>query len=399
MTRTELLPWPLDKVETRARQVGLGALVLLLIGLLFNPGHFFRSYFFAYLFVLGLPMGCLGMAMVHTLVGGGWGLIIRRFQAAAFSTLPYVAVLGLPLLLGLRFLYPWARSDQVAHEPALAYRAWCFNTPFFILRSGAYLAIWIVLALVFRRWSEQYDRTPDEPHRIRLQRLSAAGILIYILTMTLASLDWIMSREVQWYSTIFGFILVVGQTLAGFAFAVLVLTLLIRQRPFVNVVTPTHLNDLGTLVFMLVILFAYMAFAQYLIIWSGNIQEEITWYVARTAPGWKFLAGLLIVFHFFVPFFVLLSRNNKQAPRMLGIIAGLLLFMRLLDLLWMVAPSGGDPHTPPGFYWTDVVAPVALGGIWLKLCLWNLRSRPLLMRQQPGAEIAAYGEHASRGVD
>lgn len=395
MSPADFIPAWLEETGTRALQAGLAAAVLLLVGAVVNPGQFFQSYLFAYLFILGIPLGCLGMAMVHALVGGQWGLIVRRLQEAAFATLPYVLVLGLPLLPGLQHLYPWARPEEVARSPVLEFRSGVFNAPFFVLRAAGYFALWILLAWWFTRWSEEYNRHPDPPGRVRLQRLSAAGILIYILTMTAASLDWVMSREPNWYSTIFGFIFVTGQALSGFAFVLLMLSLLIRDRPFAGVVNSRHLNDLGTLLFTLVILFAYIAFAQYLIIWSGHLQEEITWYVARTTGGWKLVAGGLILFHFFVPLFVLLSRNNKQRTAILGAIAGLLLFMRLVDVLWMVAPSAGEAHSPGGVSWMDGVAPVALGGVWLKLYLWKLKSRPLLMRQQPGAEIAAHGEQAT----
>ena len=226
----------------------------------------------------------------------------------------------------------------------------------------------------------------------RVQRLSAAGILLYILTMTFASIDWVMSRQPHYYSTVFGFIMIVGQGLAGLAFAVLIVAAISRERPISGVLRPIHLNDLGNLLMTLVILFAYVSFAQFLVNWLGNMQHEITWYIPRTTDNWKALAGVLILFHFFIPFLLLLSRYNKQQARIIGGIAVLLLVMRLLDLFWMVAPSGTVTHPHGRVHWLDFVAPLAIGGIWFTAFLWLLKSRPLL---PPG--LAEATEEATHG--
>lgn len=389
MSRPDAWPEALERLERRALQAGLAAAAVMLIGLI-HPERFFRSYLFAYLLVLGIPLGCMALAMVHTLVGGAWGLVLRRFQEAAFATLPLVAVLWLPLIVGMYWLYPWADDEAVAHHAVLQHRSAVFNVPMVVVRAFVYFGLWIATAWWLQHWSAVYEHDPTEPNRRRLQKLSAAGLLVYALTMTFASFDWIMSREAHWYSTIFGLLLVVGQVLSGYAFAMLLALCFVRKPPLARAVQPGHLNDLGTILLVLVILFAYLAFSQYLIIWSGHLQEEITWYVARSRGGWQYVAAALLILHFFVPFFALLSRHNKQAPQILAGIAVLLLAMRWLDVLWMVAPSSSEPTEPGGLYWTDLVATVALGGLWLKVYLWSLRGRPLLIRQQPGAEISVY---------
>jgi hypothetical protein len=390
------LPPPVERFETRSLLVGGLAALLLAVGILLNPEQSFRSYLFAYLFWLGIALGSLGLAMVHALVGGGWGHLIRRFLEAAAMTLPALLVLGLPLVFGIHALYPWAHEEEVAHSPVLQHRRPYLNVTFVIVRTAVYFFLWILWAWLVQHWSARLDRGPDRPTRVRLQKFSAVGMLMYVLTTSFASFDWIMSLEPHWYSSMLGFITLTGQGLSAMAFAIVMLVILRGHGPFSDRVQPGHLNDLGSLLFTLVVLFSYVAFSQYLIIWSGHIQEEITYYVQRNSGGWQTLTQTLILLQFFVPFFVLLSRNNKRRPIVLGGTALLVLLMQLLHLFWQIEPAGHDHHPPFRLYWTDFMAPLALGGLWLKVFFWNLRSRPLLpMRRADQPEVLPHGQQAA----
>ncbi len=391
-------PLPLRRLRLPALVVGLVAMAATLAGLLLGPGDYFRSYLFAYLFWLGVALGSLGMVMVHRLVGGEWGLMVRRIFEAAAMTLPLMAMLFIPIFFGLRGLYPWARPEMVAEDPILRFKSGYLNAPWFIGRTYGYFLLWIVMAVLLRRGSLRQERNDSLSLRSWLQRLSAGGIILYGLSMTFAGVDWVMSREPHYYSTVFGLILLVGQALSGMAFAIFLTALLANRKPFVGIVRNGHFNDLGSLLLVLVILFAYMAFAQFLINWSGNMQEEVPWYVQRTSQGWRWVALSVIALHFFVPFFLLLSRYNKQQTRILASIAGLLLVMRMVDLFWMVAPSGPIAHPAFRLYWTDFAAPIGVGGIWLATFLWLLSRQPLLpWHELKAAEALNHGGSEALG--
>jgi hypothetical protein len=360
-----------------AAAVGAGGILVSLIELFVRREQFFRSWLYAWLLVLGIALGAMGMVMLQHLVVGEWGLLIRRSGEAAALTLPVVLILGLPLLFGLHDLFPWASPDEVARDPVLNHRRVLFNVPSVLLRSAIYFAVWILLAWRLRANSLRLDRDPTDARALRLRRLGAAGMVLYFLTMSSAAVDWIMSREPHWYSTVFGFIVIISQGLSGTAFLILILALLSRDPPMDTAARPDLLHDLGNILLMMVVLWAYLSFAQLLVIWLGNTQEEIPWYVHRSKGLWRLVTVLLVVFQFFGPFVLLLMQAVKRDARAMAWLAGGVLFMQWLNMLWMIEPSSptADPHA---LSWLDFVTPIGIGGVWFASFLWLLRRRPLL---------------------
>jgi hypothetical protein len=365
-----------DRFQRRAGAAGILALAACAAGAAGSPDQFFRSYLFAYLFWIGIALGCFAIVMLHHLVGGGWGVVIRRLLESGAGTLPLMAVLVLPLVAGLPRLYVWARPEAVAGDELLRHKAPYLNVPFFVGRLVFYFAVWIVLAHLLNKWSEEQDRTLSPQVKTRLQLLSGPGLVLYGLTVTFASVDWVMSLEPHWFSTIYGILFMTGEALATLAFVILALLVLVRRKPMADVLKARHFHDLGNLMLAFVMLWAYVSFSQFLIIWSGNLPEEIPWYLRRLDGGWAWVAVVLVVFHFALPFVLLLSRQNKQRLPILAGIAGGVLVVRLVDLFWMVMPA----FHPGGFrvHWMDLLMPVGIGGLWLAAFAWRLKRRPLL---------------------
>jgi hypothetical protein len=378
------------------------ALVVGLIGLLacagiarFEPVTFYPAYLVAYLFWVGLALGCVSITMLHHLVGGTWGLPIRRLlEAGSVSLLPML-LLFIPIGLGLKTLYPWARPEVVAHEETLRHKAMYLNANAFYIRAAANFAIWMLFAFLLRRWSIQQDGTADRAPTRRLQRLSGPGLAIVFLTATFAAVDWAMSLEPAWYSTIYGAMVIVGWGLETFAFVVLVAILLSRYEPISRVATPGILSDLGNLMLAFVMLWAYMAFSQFLIVWCGNLVEEIPWYLRRTRGGWEWVALALILFHFFVPFFFLLFRETKlRSQALFGVATGVVI-MHLIDLCWLVLPAQSEDPLRPALHWASFaivsLATLGVGGVWVWFFLWGLKGKSLIPLNSP--EFDASHEH------
>ncbi len=381
MNQTDTLRLQLDRVQKQSFLVGAAALALCLLGALRSPEQFFRSYLFAYLFWLGVALGCFAVLMLHHLVGGAWGFVIQRLLESGTRTLPLMAFLILPLLFfGLPSLYIWARPEVVAGDELLQHKSWYLNIDFFRVRTAVYFAIWIAVAYFLNKWSSEQDRTAEPSLSRRLEMLSGPGLLLYALTVTFASVDWVMSLEPHWFSTIFGVLFMVGQVLTTLAFVIGVAMLLANHKPLSDTLSPQHFHDLGNLMLAFVMLWAYVSFSQFLIIWSGNLPEEIPWYVRRLKGGWGSVAVVLILFHFALPFLLLLSRNIKRKVRMLGMVAVAMIFMRLVDLFWIVKPAFPKAVL---FHWMDFVAPIGVGGIWIAVFVWQLKGRPLLPLHDP----------------
>jgi hypothetical protein len=367
--------------------LGAGALGLVaaLAGALVEPVQFFHSYLVAYLFFIGIALGSLGLVSLNHVTGGRWGVVIRRICEAAMRTLPLLLVLFVPLLFGLGDLYEWASPEHVAHDALLQSKAPYLNVPFFIVRVVLYFAVWLVVTRYLVRWSRQQDETGDPALVQRLQFLGRGALLLYSLTMTFAAVDWAMSLEPHWFSTIYGILMIGGQVLSAFAFVIPVLLLVADREPFEHLVTAEQFHDLGKLMLAFVMLYAYFAFSQYLIIWSANLPEETPWYLARTTGGWQYVAVLVLFLQFVLPFVILLSRNLKRNARRLAAVALVVLAARLLDLFWLVTPA----FSPARFaiHWMDVAAVFGIGGVWLSYFVWQLRDQPLLPLRDPALPV------------
>ena len=381
------LPPMLGRLRIMSIAIGLISLLLCVMGWYFDPAHFYRSWLFAYIFWIGIPMGCLGMVMVSEMTGGEWGVIMRRFGETAFMNFWLMALLFIPLIFSYRYIFPWGHIEDFdgKYRAALEHRSAWFNPAAFTIRQFVYYIIWGTLALVMNRGSKYLDNHEDPFMRRRLRMVSAGGVLLYFITMTGFAMDFILSRETNWYSTIIGFIVVIGQAASGMAFMVVMVCYFARRRPILDVLVPQHLNDYGNLLLTLVILWAYLCFAQLLVIWSGNTVEDVGYYTHRglgVVPNpWRFVALFLICGHFFFPFFWLLMRDLKRKIEPLATIALWLLAMRIVDALWLTAPSG--PHRYEvqelaSVYWTDIVTWLGMGGVWMFFYLNRLAGTALL---------------------
>jgi len=379
-TADQILP-ELRPLQRRFLTAGAAGALVSGIGLFVSPTQFFQSYLMAYMFVLGIALGCLALGMVHQLSGGAWGIVIRRPLGAATRTMPVLTILFLPIVFGMSRLFIWTHADVVARDEILRHKQLYLNVPFFLVRAALYFAIWNALVYFLNAWSLEQDRTGDPRIAVRMQRMSAGGLILYVLTVTFASFDWIMSLEPHWYSTIFGAIIVGGQGLLALAFLIIVLVWLSRRPPLDTIVVASHFHDLANLMLAFVMLWAYFSFSQYLIIWAGNLPGEIAWYVNRLHTGWRFIGVGLVLFHFGLPFVLLLSRQIKRhAPLLLQVAAGILV-VRLVELYWLIAP---DFH-PDGLSlsWLDVVLPLALTALWVGAFISRLRGRAILPFHDP----------------
>jgi hypothetical protein len=369
--------------------------LIALIGVFTAPTQFFQSYLLAYLLFLGVTLGCLAFGMVHQLSGGAWGVVIRPEIGAAARVLPVMTALFLPILAGAGRLYSWTNLDLVAHDEALRHKQLYLNLPFWIGRAALYFIAWNAISYQLNRWSLEQDRTGDPRMARRMQVLSAGGLIVYGLTITFASFDWIMSLEPHWYSTILGVIILGGQGLSAMAFLILALVWLSRRPPLDRIVVRDHLHDLGNLLLAFTMLWAYFSFSQYLIIWSGNLPAEIAWYQHRLETSWRLVGVALIAFHFAVPFVLLLSRRVKREAALIAKVAIWILVVRVVDLFWWIAP---EFHAGLSVSWLDITLPLAIGAIWLGCFVWQLRGRALLPVHDPEFD-QALGPILQRGGD
>jgi hypothetical protein len=368
------------------------------LGLHWNPTLELRSYLYSWLFWLGISLGSMGVVMMHHLLGGGWGFLIRRFGESAGWLMPVLVLLFIPIILGVHWLYPWAQSDVLANDAVLRHKAHAFlNWPAWSIRSVIYLAVFTIMGWRLRAGSFAEDRNPSETLQARFRRFSAGGEVVYVVVMTLAGIDWIMSREPHWYSTIFGFIVVISQALSALCVLTIVVWLFADRDPLKSVIHPNYLNDLGNVILCFVVLWAYLSFAQFLVIWLGNSQDEITWYIGRTTGGWRAVGGALILLHFLVPFILLLQRPMKRKLDRLAAVAAFLLVMRAVDVAYWVLPTGVRPANHGAFHaWyvivVTVLAFVAVSGICIAAFAWLTERTPLLPVGAHVPDFKDYGE-------
>src|ERR1700722_9832093 len=345
-------------LPVRSALLGAVLLALGLAGAIHDAGGFFRAYLVAFLFWNGVTVGCLALLMLQHLTGGRWSLVIRRILEAGTRTLPLMAVAALPLLAGMKTLYSWSRPGQT--DPVIVAKQSYLNPEFFIVRMVVYFAIWFTLAYFLNKWSRQEDAGgAGLALWMRMEGLSGIGLVIYGFTVTFASVDWLMSLEPQWYSTIYGLLFMVGQALTAMAFSIGILIWLSDRKPLSQVVRPAQFQDLGSFLLTFVMLWAYLEFSQFLIIWGGNLSDEIPWYLRRMEGVWGHVGLLLVILSFFFPFFLLLFRHVKRRTRSLLIVTLLVLMMRLVDMYWMVLPAFGGGTVR--LTWMDVALPLGMG--------------------------------------
>lgn len=383
MSRVEQLPFSGPRVIVCGVGFGILGLIVAVVGGIAagNAAGFFRAYLVGYTFWVGLGLGSLGVVFVQFLTGGNWGLATRRIFEAGAATLPLMAVLFLPILFGLPQLYTWARPEAVAADAILQHKALYLNVPFFIARTLVYLLTWIVLVTCLRHWSAAQDRSTEPQNLRRLQRFSVVGALLLALTASFAAIDWLMSLDADWYSTMYPPMVGMGNLLLALAFGIVVVDLLAPSSPLKLMLTPQIYNDLGSLLLAFLMLWAYLEYFQYLLIWAGNLSDEIPWYLRRVDGGWLPVAVVLASLGFLVPFWFLLFRPLKRNRRVLGRIAALIVAMHLLNVYWLVEP----PFEPSGpvWDWLPLATLIGLGGLWVAVFCWQLGAQSLLPPNDP----------------
>jgi len=392
-------PASVSRLQSAGIGIGGVAVLLALYGWMKSPAEFFHAYIFSYMLVLGLTLGSLGLLMLQHLTGGIWGMVIRRSLEAASRNLFLVLVFFLPIIFGMKYLYSgngtetgWLNAPKEGEHALSAWQQSYLTSGGYLARAGIYFVIWIALMLIFNRWSQEQDQQADgEGIKQKMKKLAAPGVILYILAMTFAAIDWVMSLSPRWASTIYGFIFVAGQAIASMALMIAVIVLLSGSEPMNKVINKRHLHDLGKWLFAFNMLWAYFAFSQLLIIWSGNQPEEITFYRSRLSGQWGVVAVIDLIFNFAIPFLLLLSKDIKKTAGAVSKVAVWMIFMRLVDLYWTTKPEFTDRAVPT---WLDVVVPVALIGLWLGMFAMQLKQRPLLPVGEPRlSEVLAPNEH------
>jgi hypothetical protein len=384
MANADLMAPPVvQSIQTQSLFVGLVAGVASVAGAFLDANSFYSAYLSGFVFWLGLSVGCMAILMLYHLVGGAWGTVIRRILEAGMMTLPLMAVLFIPILMNLPKLYFWAQPAVLANpktDPKIIEIAHSYlNFHGILLRAILYFVIWIGMAYFLNRWSTEQDSIAG-PSTLRFRALSGIGLVLYSFTISFAVIDWVMSLQARWISTIYGFIFIAGQALAAFCLCVVVETILGKRKPMSEYLTDTQVHDHGKLILAFVMVWTYFNFSQWLIIWSGNLPDEISWFVRRMNGGWGQVGLFLAVFQFAVPFALLLSRDLKRKTRTLVRIAAWILLMRMVDVYWQV-----EPALHPTFHlsWLHFTILAGIGGLWMAYFCHNLRARPLLAVNAP----------------
>jgi len=389
-------PEEINALRTLALGVGGIALIVWAVGAYFNTEQALRSWLLGFIFWGGIGFGCLGILMLQYLTGGAWGVVIRRLLEAGSRTLPIIILMFVPIAIGVytHKFYEWTILPPTEH--IMEHRG-IFMTPWFwIVRSVIYFCLFGVMVILLNKWSLDQERTTTvEESRLvleRASRFSGPTLVIYALTVTFAAVDWMLTLDAHWFSTIWGLLFVAGWALSCYCFCVMVLAFLSDKAPMDTVVGKRHFHDLGKLMLALVMVWAYFNFSQFLIIWAGNLPEETGWWIVRMKGGWGWIGAALIFFHFAFPFLVLLQQDFKRHARRIATLALFILLMRLVDMFYLIGPSNRvTPGFEPGAFvvsWLDFVGPIAVGGIWLWWFFGELIKRPLVPARDPYFEGA-----------
>jgi hypothetical protein len=366
--------------------LGLALSILLMVVMPNGKIDFFRSWLTSYLFWFSIAAGSLTVLMLQYVTGGEWGLMVRRPLGAAARTMPLLLVLFVPLLIpmGTSAVYPWMDGQFMHHMPE-AKRQW-LNWNAVLIRTLIYFAIWIFFAWRLRVLSLRFyeDRAPET--ELRRRKVSSIGIGVMVVTLTLASFDWMMSLEPAWMSSMYGITFIVGCGLSALTFVTFFLTRIADTPAMKGVLKPQHLRDLGNLTLAFVMFYTYTAFSEFLLIWYGNIKEEVPHYIWRQHGGWGWVAAAVVLLHFFLPFFLLLMRPIKDRAQTIGWVAILVLVMRYVTIYWVVAPSWTMEHFHYSLLGLSTLA--GIGGIWLWAFLGQLKGQSIIPIHETWVEEA-----------
>src|SRR5450631_2477463 len=387
-TQLDLTAPPVVKtIAQRSLIVGVVFGIVAVILALKSPDEFYRAYLLGFMCWLGVALGSMAILMIRHLTGGGWGMVIRRILGAAMRTVPLLAALFIPIILGIKKLYIWAQPLENIHDKHLREHLADITQTYltrsgFIWRAVFYFAIWNLLSYLLSHWSRQTDRAGAPDNTERFKAVAGPGLILYGFTISFAAIDWVMSLYPSWISTIFGLVILIGEVLSAMCFAVVVERILFNYKPMSEMLSPDFVHDHGKWILAFTMVWAYFNYSQWLIIWAGNLPAEITYYIRRLNGGWGSVGLFIVIFHFVVPFGILLSRPFKRNIRKLVWLATWLLLLRYLDLFWIIEPNFSKTLT---FTLADVVVPIAIGGFWLAYFFRNLGALPLLPIYDPSA--------------
>jgi len=402
----DLTPPPVVKTIYQRSLIigGIFAVISLILAVL-RPDEFYRGYLLGFMCWLGVALGSMAILMIRHLTGGGWGMVIRRILGASMRTLPLLAILFIPLIIAVaqHRVYPWAmplssiQDDHIReHLTKNSFIKDAYlNFSGFLFRAIIYFAIWNVLSFLLSHWSRQTDRAGAPDNTQKFKAVAGPGLILYGFTISFAAIDWVMSLDPSWISTIFGLIILIGEVLSAMCFAVVVERILFNYKPMSEMLKPDFVHDHGKWMLTFIMVWAYFSFSQWLIIWAGNLPNEITFYLKRLSFGWGWVALILPLFHFAVPFVILLSRPFKRNIRKLVWLAVWLMLMRWVDLFWIIEPNFSKTFT---ITIADIVVPIAIGGFWLAYFFRNLGSLPLLPVHDPSAGEVLQHHHYVPGI-
>lgn len=396
-------PAEISRFQTLGLGIGVIGIILLIVGALATgqTEQALRSYLLGYIYWAGIGIGMLGLLILQHLTGGSWGVAARRVLEAGAQTMPLLLILSLPIILQTPKIYEWAAYQAGGHggDKILDWKAPYLNIPFFIARTFIYYAIWFGITYYLVNLSKKQDKTGDWRISHQFHGFSGVAMIIFVLAVSFAAVDWAMSLDPHWFSTIYGLLFLIGFALSALSFLVLLMQWLAQREPMNHVLGAPHFHDWGKLMLAMVMVWTYFNLSQIIIIWSGNLPEETPWYLRRMANGWDIVGVILILFHFALPFFLLLQRDLKRRSRSLAIVALFILLIRAVDLFYLIMPNPWvHDHEKANHFnlsWMDPVAIIGVGGIWVFAFFWLLRRRPLMPINDPFFEntIAHGREH------
>ena len=373
------------KIARTAAVVGVAGLAIA-VSLAFSRGgetraHFFPSYLVSFTFYLSLCLGGFFFVLIQHLTRAGWSVVVRRIAEVVAANTTIMAVLAIPILLGVREIFDWANPAYLAEHPLVQRKTAYLNIPFFAIRLAFCLGLWVLLTNWFLRRSVEQDRTGDVELTNRMQRLAAPATFLFALTLTIAAFDLLMSLEAEWFSTMFGVYFFSGSVVGFLALLPLVTYLLQKMGWLSRTVTVEHYHDMGKLVFAFVVFWTYIAFSQYMLIWYGNLPEETFWYQRRQTGQWTWWSILLLAGHFVVPFFGLISRIPKRRKGLLAAAAVWVLFMHFVDLYYVVMPHTSAERIPLSI--VDVACFLGIGGIFVAAAAHRMAKISLIPVKDP----------------
>ena len=392
VNQLDLTPPPiLRTLSQRLLIAGAIFAVIAIVLAVTRPDEFYPAYLLGFMDWLGIALGSMAIIMIRHLTGGGWGVVIRRIQGAAMRTLPGLSILFIPVVIAVYQgrMYPWAMplasvTDAHIHKHLVEHaniRSY-LNPGGFLIRAVIYFAIWNLLSFLLSKWSKEGDSPSSPDNTGKFKAVSGPGLILYGFTISFAAIDWVMSLDPSWISTIFGLVILIGEVLAAMCFAVFVERILYDYKPMSDMLKPDFVHDHGKWMLAFIMVWAYFNFSQWLIIWAGNLPTEITFYMRRLHGGWESVGLFLVLFHFAIPFAILLSRPFKRNIRKLVWLAVWMLFMRWVDLMWIIEPNFSQTFR---ITIADIVVAVAIGCLWMGYFFRNLSALPLLPVYDPTA--------------